>query len=192
MTIEKETIRKQILALRASLPQTRLDEAESSAANILGGMKEYQNSRTVMAYMDFRKEVPTGKIIRQILKDGKRLVLPLTDSNFNIIPYEITPEREGIKGNFDDLFLISSLGIREPDPSKCPEADPQLIDLILVPGSVFDHAGNRIGYGKGCYDHFLPDLRPHAYKLALAYSFQLLDQIPVDSFDVKLDGVLAV
>lgn len=184
---DKISIRKQILEKRASLPLSIVDRARKSAADRLIIMEEYLNADTVMVYMDFRKEVPTGSIIEQIRSSGKKLVLPLTDNNFNIIPYEIPGA-----GRLTDYLTISSFGIAEPNPSVCEQASPDSIDLVIIPGTAFDQYENRIGYGKGCYDRFLISLPPGAFKLALAYDFQVLPCIPSDPADVKMDKILTL
>lgn len=184
---DKSTIRQQILERRASLDLQIIERAGKTAADKLAVMEEYKSAETIMAYMDFRNEVPTGPIIEMIRTSGKKLVLPLTDKNFNIIPYGI-PEGKTLF----DYLNISPLGIAEPDPGLCEEADPESIDLVIIPGSVFDQYENRMGYGKGCYDRFLTALAPKAFKLALAYDFQVLPCIPADPTDVKMDKILTL
>jgi 5-formyltetrahydrofolate cyclo-ligase len=184
---DKNSLRKQILEARAALTPDILGQARKTAAERLMLMEEYIRANTVMVYMDYRNEVPTGSIIGQIRRSGKKLVLPLTDSGFCIIPYEIPNE-----GELSDYLAVSRLGIAEPDPSRCRKADPASIDLVVIPGSVFDQYENRIGYGKGCYDKFLPLLQPKAFKLGLAYDFQVLQCIPADPTDIKMDKILTV
>lgn len=184
---DKTIIRKQILEKRAALAPGVLEKASEKAAERLIAMEEYINANTVMVYMDFRNEVPTGKIIEQIRLSGKKLLLPLTAGDFRLIPYEIPNE-----GKLSDYFTTSGYGIAEPNPDFCKEADPDSIDLVIIPGSVFDQYGNRIGYGKGCYDRFLSSHSPKAFKLALAYDFQVLPCIPADPTDVKMDKILTV
>ena len=82
------------------------------------------------------------------------------------------------------------MGIMEPDPLLCKPLDPSLIDLIIVPGVAFDSMGGRIGYGKGYYDRFLPQLRADVPKLGLAYDFQVLPRVPQDEFDIRMDAIV--
>ncbi|MEG2199082.1 MAG: 5-formyltetrahydrofolate cyclo-ligase, partial [Anaerovorax sp.] len=87
------------------------------------------------------------------------------------------------------------MGIWEPNLHKRGLPKPSLInpaeiDLVILPGVAFDLEGNRLGYGKGCYDRFLPKLKPQAKKIALAYEFQIVKAIPIQPFDVKIDGFL--
>lgn len=184
---DKITIRKQILEKRASLAPNILERAGKTAAEKLLLMEEYINAHTVMVYMDFRNEVPTGTIIDKIRCSDKKLILPLTDKDFDLIPYEIPQE-----GNLSDYLFTSDYGIAEPNPDLCKEADPGSIDLVIIPGSAFDQYENRMGYGKGCYDRFLSTLSQKAFKLALAYDFQVLPCIPAGPADVKMDKILTL
>ena len=140
-----------------------------------------------MLYMDFRNEVPTRAIIDGIRTSEKKLVLPITDKDFNIVAYEIPKD-----GKLSDYLITSKYGISEPNPALCREADLASIDLVIIPGSVFDQYDNRIGYGKGCYDRFLSSFPRKVFKLALAYDFQVLPCIPADPTDVKMDKILTI
>ena len=184
---DKNTIRKQILEKRASLSPEALERAGKIAADKLMMMEEYNKANTVMLYMDFRNEVPTGEIIGRVRSAGKKLLLPLTCNDFRMIAYEIPKE-----GNPDDYLITSKLGIKEPDPTLCKKADQKTIDLIVLPGIVFDQYENRIGCGKGSYDRYLAELPDHTFKLALAYDFQVLQCIPANVTDIRMDKILTI
>ncbi|MER3407802.1 MAG: 5-formyltetrahydrofolate cyclo-ligase [Nitrososphaera sp.] len=88
--------------------------------------------------------------------------------------YEYTGELA--EGRFD---------IKEPVPVSAAVNDD--IDLVLVPGLAFDRKGCRIGYGKGYYDRFL-SMR-HSFSMGLAYSFQVVDELPRGRFDRRIQSV---
>jgi len=79
------------------------------------------------------------------------------------------------------------LGI--PEPIADGPVGDDLEALVIVPGLVFDIRGYRIGYGGGYYDKFLSRERQHP-TVALCYSFQLVDAIPTEEWDVPVDLVL--
>ena len=84
-------------------------------------------------------------------------------------------------------LVTGKFGIRSvKDPIKI---DPSQIDLIIVPGAGFDRLGNRLGLGGGFYDRFLQKT-PRALKIALAFQFQIVDKIPVESHDQKIDAIV--
>lgn len=99
-----------------------------------------------------------------------------------ITPYYIKNlESDLVKGNF---------GILEPDILRAEAARPTDISLAIVPGVAFDLNRHRIGFGKGFYDRFLPELSPDAAKIGLAYELQLVDFIEADEYDIRLDMVI--
>jgi len=76
-------------------------------------------------------------------------------------------------------------GIPEPEGEG---ADPAIIDLVLLPAIACDAFGNRVGFGAGCYDRFLK--RTGAVKAAVIHDFQLLDRVPGEGHDVRMDYVI--
>ncbi len=76
----------------------------------------------------------------------------------------------------------------------CPvEGAPQLVpDIVVVPVLAFDRGGYRLGYGGGYYDRTLQSLRGKGKCIAigLAFAGQMVDEVPHESFDQRLDLVL--
>jgi 5,10-methenyltetrahydrofolate synthetase len=91
----------------------------------------------------------------------------------------------------EDTSTLVERGRRflEPPPGT-PVAERGAVDLIIVPALVATPAGDRLGYGAGFYDATLPDLRPPARALIVAYSFQLVGELPLFEHDVRCDGVV--
>lgn len=181
-SIEKSTIRKKMLEKRISLDEEFLKISQKSFLKHLKEFPLYQSSKTIMLYMDYRKEASTNDILNFSLKCKKKIILPVTNDNLRIVPYELTAE--------EGSLLTSKLGIREPNPLVCPRANPKEIDMVVIPGVAFDYKGNRIGFGKGCYDYFLPTLRSDAVKVGLCYEFQRLENIPSEVTDIPMDFLL--
>ncbi len=96
-----------------------------------------------------------------------------------------TDEMQAIICNADSAFESNSFGIMEPVNTDF--AQPQEIDLVLVPLLAFDERGYRVGYGKGYYDRFLKDCREDCLKIGLSY-FHPIDAVDdAAEFDVPLD-----
>ncbi|HID0825153.1 TPA: 5-formyltetrahydrofolate cyclo-ligase, partial [Clostridium botulinum] len=68
--------------------------------------------------------------------------------------------------------------------------DSKEIDLAILPGLAFDNKGGRLGYGGGFYDRFIPKLKKEVSKIALAYDFQILKEVPKDAHDVLVDDII--
>jgi 5-formyltetrahydrofolate cyclo-ligase len=87
-------------------------------------------------------------------------------------------------------FEVSNWGILEPTPDSSVMLPPETFDVILIPLLVADQQGNRVGYGKGFYDRYLPSCRPACLKIGLSM-LELVDPIEdVEAHDVALDLVI--
>jgi len=64
------------------------------------------------------------------------------------------------------------------------------IDVVLVPGIAFTRSGARMGRGFGFFDRFLARRAVSAIKVGLAFRFQIVESLPVESHDVELDLVV--
>jgi 5-formyltetrahydrofolate cyclo-ligase len=171
----KEILRKQVLSKRESMT---LEEAERRSKIIIEKLKEdkdYMKAKTVMFYVSKGREVMTHEIIKEAMKE-KKVIAPKVASR-GLLCCELS---DFSKMNF------SCYGVLEPtNEILCDLKD---IDLIIVPGTSFDRNGHRIGYGKGYYDGLLKSIK--AKKIGLAYDFQIIEKIPIDEWDVKVDKVI--
>ena len=135
----------------------------------------YKNCRVLMLYMPLGNETDTTKIIKKAYKDGKRVVFPVTEKKGGVI----TPCYA------DETAVFEKGAFNVNEPQNGTKVEPCDIDVILVPGIVFDHKGTRIGFGKGCYDRLLKDT--DAIKVGFCYDFQICDNIPAEKYDVNMD-----
>ena len=178
----KSLIRRQILSKRLALSLSQVQEFSSAIQERLLGLKAYAEANIIMCYMPCRREVDTEAFIRHALESGKRVCLPVV----------VRDKKHMLACQVDyplDKLSPDTYGILSPCYSSAGEVNPGDIQLILVPGIAFDERGYRLGYGGGYYDRFLS--RSHAaVTVGLAYEFQLLDELPVASHDVKLDLIV--
>lgn len=75
-------------------------------------------------------------------------------------------------------------------PEDEPLIDPQLIDVVIVPGLAFTAAGDRLGQGGGWYDRFLSRIRPDCTTVGVGFDPQIVPTIPTEDHDVVLDMVV--
>lgn len=176
----KSKIRKRILNVRNNMSKEDVKKNSNAIMDKITSLDIYKHSKVVFIYMDFKNEVITSNLIKHMLSEKKRVVIPYTDSiNTVLIPSEITKESD-LKQNSFGYF----------EPKSILPVNIEEIDLVIVPGVVFDKNLNRIGFGKGYYDKILNRLKPSAKKIALAHDFQVLEDIPAEEHDVKMDMII--
>ncbi len=153
-------------------------EKSRMAQKIFLESEQYKNAKSVMLYIPLGNEVDTSGIISDALASGKNVLVPVTDrETFEITAYKITEETVFEKGTFSVT-----------EPKEKLSFDASKIDVALVPGIAFDRFGGRVGFGKGCYDKFLDDIK--AVKIGFCYDFQLVSHIETDSNDIAMDFII--
>lgn len=178
----KKQIRKEILAKRKALSNVEFLEKSTGVLENIIISDLASSSQNIMAFMDFRNEVATKPVIEYLWALEKAVYIPLVDnSTMTITIHRIT--------DFSDMTL-SSFGILEPNPEKTPAVDPNVIDLIFAPGVAFDKSGYRIGYGAGMYDKMLAVMDKKPVVAALSFDLQIVDKVPHESHDVKMDYII--
>ena len=171
-----------LLKIRDNLDLNKKQKNDSIIKEKFLNSKEYINSQKIFIYISFKSEVDTKSIILRALKDKKEIFVPRTDIKNKVM--------DAVKINSFDNLKESAYGILEP--SDTAEAvDCESIDLIVMPGAAFDINKSRIGYGAGYYDKYLNSITSKkVIKIALAYDFQIVDNIPSDKYDVPVDYVI--
>ncbi len=92
--------------------------------------------------------------------------------------------------DYDPQTLVTgAFGILEPGPAARLCA-PGEIDLLLVPGWPLPAKGARCGRGKGYYDRYLAQPEFRGAKFGVCYAHQLIDALPAEPHDVRMDGVI--
>ena len=76
----------------------------------------------------------------------------------------------------------------EPKTGETEKIDKFAIELLVVPGLVYDRRGYRIGFGGGYYDRFLADF--HNETVSLAHKCQIVDKIQNEPFDIPVKHLI--
>jgi 5-formyltetrahydrofolate cyclo-ligase len=176
--MDKQSLRGDLRARRRQLlPEQQMAAAEGVYRALLG-FEPFLQAQRVMAYIACRGELSLAPAIDHVLFQGKTLLLPRCDA-----PGEMTARR------VQSLHELQpgAYGLMEPAESS-EIMPPERIDLILVPGAAFDRRGGRIGQGGGYYDRFLG--KTDALRVGVCHSFALLDAVPKEAHDMRMDFVL--
>lgn len=153
----------------------------------------FLQSQNLFAFISLKTEISTSLILHKALKLGKKVAVPKviseTQMEFFWLKNEMPLDMQLSSGSFgilepvdflekvcEDSFLCSSNSMEN---SACRP-------LMLLPALAFSPDGFRLGKGKGYYDRYIAAHERLCFELyGFCFSFQLLPEIPHDSFDRK-------
>lgn len=180
MKEDREELRQTILRARDGLSDKDRQAKSISVMQNFWTLPGMQHWSTLFIYVNFRSEVETLELIKNCINQDIRVAVPLVDASaVRMIPFLIKdPEHDLVPGYYN---------IPEPDPKKSLRLEPGEIDAAVIPGSVFDIHGGRLGYGGGYYDRFLLTDAPQAKRIGLAFELQVVDKVELEPHDQPLD-----
>lgn len=154
---------------------------QPESANILAALEAhpaFRAANTILLYYSLPDEVNTHEFVRKWSRE-KQILLPVV----------VGDDLEIRKYTGPQDLATGSYGIEEPTGELF--TDYAAIDFIAVPGVAFDRNGNRLGRGKGYYDRLLPRI-PQAYKIGICFPFQIVEEVPAEPFDIRMDEIIAL
>ncbi len=140
---------------------------------------------TIFVYINFRSEVHTRHLITELLRLEKRVVVPVT----------LIREKQLLAVAINDVdqdCVPGFCSILEPrtELREKQRVAGREIEAILLPGSVFDELGGRLGYGGGYYDRYLAHEAPQARRIGLAFDLQVVNTLSLQPHDEVLDLIV--
>ena len=169
--MDKKELRTIIKALKKQHTSDELGHQSAIVCHKLEQHPDFIKAKRVMLYNALPDEVQTVDLIERWRKE-KTIILPTVVGD-DIVPVALESNTGFAVGDFNIL-----------EPQNEPYTGD--FDLIVVPGVAFDPKGNRMGRGKGYYDRLLPWLT-NAYKAGICFSYQIVDEVPVEPTDIAMD-----
>ena len=137
--------------------------------------------RTILIYVNMPDEVATTPLLLKLIEQGKRMCVPAFDRSSS--HYEASELK-----NFGTDLESGRFGILEPKKEARRPVALEELDAVFLPGLAFDRRGNRLGYGHGYFDRIVRGAR--AFKIGLAYRFQIIDRIETTPWDVPVNMII--
>lgn len=175
---QKRALRADSKSRRDSLaPQERALKSAAIGEGLLA-LPELRAARKVMLFSSFGSEVETAAMIERLAAIGKELALPRVEGG-DILAVAYRP---------GDPVREAWFGAEEPLGARI--LTPAQVDIVVTPGLAFDRRGHRVGYGGGFYDRFLRQVRADAFKVAVAFHLQVVDEVPSRGDEVPVDAIV--
>jgi 5-formyltetrahydrofolate cyclo-ligase len=152
--------------LRASLdPEERVNLVARIEERLVA-IPDFVAAGSVLLFYSFGSEVTTSGLVDHARALGKRVLLPYIEGD----------ALEAAEIMAGEAMVPTTYGPKEPVRRRA--VDPGEVDLVVAPGLAFDRRGYRLGYGGGFYDRYLARLRPSATRVAVGFSFQVVEEVP--------------
>ncbi len=189
----KSELRKLVKNRISLLSDLEKETASQKCSLELIQKKEFLEADVVLSYMAMKNEIDPMHVSQTALMSGKTLALPrcIPNSNqmeFHCIRNDIPLESQIEKGMW---------GIMEPKiglPSVELEKLSGKKVLLIVPGVAFSLNGDRLGHGAGYYDAYISRMKKicgiNLFTLGICFSCQLVDDVPQEEHDIKIDSVI--
>jgi len=178
--VTKPAVRDELKARRRAIPAERREQCSIAIAQRTLDLPEWKDAQVIFLYVAMGSEVQTRRLIEAALQQEKTLLLP------RVIKAGIL---EAVPVSDPDVGLSpGKFGIPAPNDERV-HAWSKPIDLVIAPGVAFTPDGHRLGQGGGYYDRFL-EHHPCKHIFGLAYDEQVLDKLPLEPHDIKINGVV--
>ena len=135
-------------------------------------------NKIIAGYYTYKYEIDVVKLLKFLENKNYKISLPKIKKKNQMNFFE---------WSFDDPLSINKYGIPEPISKKIIYPD-----VLIIPLVAFDNELNRLGYGGGYYDRYLAKSfkKKRIIKIGIAYSFQKLNKIPINKYDIRLDYII--
>lgn len=173
----KQELRQEIRRRKAACSVEERAALSRMAIARLFSTPQWEEARTVLLYHSLPDEVSMESCIQHCHANGRRVLLPVVvGDDLELRIYHGTNQLRA--GAFHILEPVGEAFV-----------DYQQIDLAVIPGVAFTPDGVRLGRGRGFYDRLLPRLTT-TYKMGICWPFQLVDAIPTEPHDIRMDSVI--
>ena len=182
MDMHTQQLRRQINAQRRSQPIDVATESASKICNSLCKLRAIHRAKSIGIYLAAFGEVNCDGFMERMLSREKSLFAPILRKNQLLFaPLHL-----------NTVLRHNQFGIAEPVYKSSQLRKPSELDVVITPLVAFDTHLNRLGMGGGYYDRSFAfkKRRNHLNRprmIGLAYSFQRIDALSPQTWDVPLD-----
>lgn len=176
--MDKQELRRQMKALRRSiLPEEKHVMDLRIREQLMGHLPAAEEAPMIFCYVSYGTEIDTCQLLEALWEGGFRVAAPRVEGNR--MRFYVIERMEDLEPG--------CMGILEPKHLCRPVTEEETVRAIsITPGLAFTKAGDRMGYGGGYYDRFFAEY-PGCLRMAAAYPFQLIDEIPTEPTDIRIE-----
>jgi 5-formyltetrahydrofolate cyclo-ligase len=173
----KVKLRRELLKARSGRPAHEVTSAGHALAAVVRSLPQLPG--VVACYLSVGTEPPTQSLLSTLHELDVQLIVPAlrADADLDWVRYlPGEPLRDGLRGT--------------TEPASARPGSVADAELLLVPALAVDRHGHRLGRGGGSYDRALGRRNPASELIAVVYDDEVLPDVPAESHDVAVAGVL--
>ncbi len=188
ISFQRQVLRQKLRQLmrnkRLNLDETQQIQASKSIVKPALVLIEKYQATKIAFYFPSKNEISPLPLIDTLFEQGKRVYFPVLHpfSKGNLLFIEYKNRKNSLKYN--------RFGILEPCLNVKNVLPLNQLEMIFVPLVACDQQGNRLGMGGGFYDRTLKQASSNLVSVGLAYQFQSVKKLPIESWDMPLDYIL--
>lgn len=178
--MDKTELRKNAISMLKSISEAERKNIEEKLTHNIVKSDVWKQSDVVGITISNGFEWNTKPIIETAWNEGKSICVP-----------KCRPEERKLdfyRINTYEQLEVVYYNLLEPIPEETQKVDKGMIELLIVPGLLFDRNGFRIGFGGGYYDRFLSDFPNN--RISLASNAQIVEGLPAEPFDIPVDSII--
>lgn len=175
--LPKDIVRAQMLKKRDSLKNKEVDVLSLLISKNIYEFIRQSSFKNIAMYMSIKNEVKIELLFDAVKKDNINIFLPYYEEGYDVCFRKFENIGNLVNGDYGILY-----------PGNKELVNIEDIDVFFMPGLAFDIAGNRIGYGKGCYDKVLINTKINSIFVGICYNFQIFnkEEFEIAANDVKM------
>ena len=178
----RRSLREAALVRRGGLAEEDCRRCSEKVQATALQLDEYRHANIVALYSPVQNEVDTSSILTHAIDSGRRVYYPKPSLAQSYSFAQI--------GSSAELVRAGPYGVLEPAGGELLSPSDHDRVIVFIPGLLFDRWGNRLGRGAGWYDRALQGLSGRGVYVGLAYEFQLVEALSVQSWDQRVHIII--
>ncbi|MGP4107269.1 5-formyltetrahydrofolate cyclo-ligase [Virgibacillus sp. L01] len=178
--MDKTELRKNAISMLKSISKSERKNIEEKLKQNVVESDVWKQSEVVGITISNGFEWNTKPIIETAWDEGKAICVPKCRPKERKLDF--------YRINTYEQLEVVYYNLLEPIPEETQRIDKGIINLLIVPGLLFDRNGFRIGFGGGYYDRFLSDFPNN--RISMASNAQIVEGLPSEPFDIPVDKII--
>jgi 5-formyltetrahydrofolate cyclo-ligase len=178
---DKAELRAFVRLTRAARLTEQIASASDDFEQFLVFLADQYGWRRIAAFIPTPTEPPIARGLNTLVLAGVSVIVPVSAADGRLEWMELGP---------DTIWSTTNDSMGMPIPSTGSNVSPSDLDAVLIPAAAVDRDGNRLGWGKGFYDRFLPSVEGKPLLIAVVFDSDYVAEVPTEEHDAPVGAIL--